>query len=105
MRAVKLRKQYKKALRRQKIEQEKREKEESRKEEGQTGDQSPKENEDFDEDTSDDNEELSKLPEHKPKKDQGFGDVIRAKDPECMLLLGDNNPAESTDSGTIETGL
>jgi len=42
---------------------------------------------------------------NKPKKDQGFWDVIRAKDPEFMLLLGDNHYAESTDSGTIEKGL
>ena len=33
---------------------------------------------------------------NKPKKDQGFWDVIRSKQPDIMLLLGDNHYAEST---------
>lgn len=34
---------------------------------------------------------------NKPKRDQGFWDVIRAQEPDIMLLLGDNHYAESTD--------
>lgn len=33
---------------------------------------------------------------NKPKKDQGFWDVIREKEPDLMLLLGDSHYAEST---------
>lgn len=34
---------------------------------------------------------------NKPKRDQGFWDVIRGQEPDVMLLLGDNHYAESTD--------
>ena len=39
---------------------------------------------------------------NKPKRDQGFWDVIRAKEPDVMLLLGDNHYGNASDPVRLE---